>query len=158
MNQGRGVPNRRNGMSKSYFRASDDATIYPYNLPANAFAVVHLTRMANELLPHFNRTLATEAKTLAAEIDAAIQADGIVHPRVGKPYFAYELDGFGSVNFMDDANIPSLLSLPYLGYVSKDDPVYKETRHRLLSTAHNPWYFEGKAGSGIGGPHQVPFY
>ena len=53
------------------------------------------------------RTLATEANALAAEIDAAIQADGIVHPRVGKPYFAYELDGFGSVNFMDDANIPS---------------------------------------------------
>ena len=62
----------------------------------------------------------------------------------GKPHYVYEVDGFGSAYFMDDANIPSLLSLPYLGYVEKD----------TSSTDTNPWYFEGRAGRGIGGPHQ----
>ena len=71
----------------------------------------------------------------------------------GKPHYVYEVDGFGSAYFMDDANIPSLLSLPYPRYVEKDDPVYLETRKKLLSTDMNPWYFEGRAGRGIGGPH-----
>jgi meiotically up-regulated gene 157 (Mug157) protein len=53
---------------------------------------------------------------------------------------------------MDDANIPSLLSLPYLGYLSSDDTIYQNTRDFLLSEA-NPFFFKGTAGEGIGGPH-----
>eukprot|EP00658_Telonema_sp_P-2_P023021 TRINITY_DN19224_c0_g2_i4.p1 TRINITY_DN19224_c0_g2~~TRINITY_DN19224_c0_g2_i4.p1 ORF type:complete len:403 (-),score=42.12 TRINITY_DN19224_c0_g2_i4:11-1219(-) len=156
MNRGHGAPGRRTGMSKTYFRPSDDASTFPFNVAANAFAVVQLRRLGEPgaVLAQLNHTLAREARALADEIDAGIHAHGIVHPAGGRPYFAYEVDGFGSCYFMDDANIPSLLSLPYLGYVSKDDPVYLETRRRLLSTEKNPWYFEGTAGKGIGGPHQ----
>lgn len=75
---------------------------------------------------------------------------------VGK-VFAFEVDGFGSAYFMDDANIPSLLSLPYLGYVDKNDPIYKNTRKFVLSE-YNPYFFKGEAGEGIGGPHVGPGY
>ena len=75
---------------------------------------------------------------------------------VGK-VFAFEVDGFGSAYFMDDANIPSLLSLPYLGYVDRNDPIYKNTRKFVLSE-YNPYFFKGEAGDGIGGPHVGPGY
>ena len=75
---------------------------------------------------------------------------------VGK-VFAFEVDGFGSAYFMDDANIPSLLSLPYLGYVDRNDPTYKNTRKFVLSE-YNPYFFKGEAGEGIGGPHVGPGY
>ena len=71
--------------------------------------------------------------------------------------FAFEVDGFGSAYFMDDANIPSLLSLPYLGYVDRNDPIYKNTRKFVLSE-YNPYFFKGEAGEGIGGPHVGPGY
>lgn len=75
---------------------------------------------------------------------------------VGK-VFAFEVDGFGSAYFMDDANIPSLLSLPYLGFVDRNDPIYKNTRKFVLSE-YNPYFFKGEAGEGIGGPHVGPGY
>ena len=75
---------------------------------------------------------------------------------VGK-VFAFEVDGFGSAYFMDDANIPSLLSLPDLGYVDRNDPIYKNTRKFVLSE-YNPYFFKGEAGEGIGGPHVGPGY
>jgi meiotically up-regulated gene 157 (Mug157) protein len=53
---------------------------------------------------------------------------------------------------MDDANVPSLLSLPYLGCCRTDDPMYRATRAFVLG-ASNPYFFEGRAGEGIGGPH-----
>jgi meiotically up-regulated gene 157 (Mug157) protein len=53
---------------------------------------------------------------------------------------------------MDDANVPSLLSLPYLGCCASDDPLYLRTRAFVLSD-HNPYYFRGTEGAGIGGPH-----
>jgi meiotically up-regulated gene 157 (Mug157) protein len=74
-----------------------------------------------------------------------------VHPQYGKVY-AYEVNGFGSHHLMDDANIPSLLSMPYLGTVPKTDPVYQNTRKLLLSS-ENPFFFKGKAAEGIGSPH-----
>jgi len=132
MNTGHGVPARRTGMSKSYFRASDDAVTLPFNVADNAFAVVQL-RAIQPLLRLLGRAdLATAADKLAQEIDAGIMAFGMVKaggiaspaeaaagnvptvPATPKqPYYVYEADGFGSTYFMDDANIPSLLSLPY---------------------------------------------
>jgi meiotically up-regulated gene 157 (Mug157) protein len=54
---------------------------------------------------------------------------------------------------MDDANIPSLLSLPYLGFLDKSDTVYQNTRKMITSKSGNPYYLEGPAFRGIGGPH-----
>jgi meiotically up-regulated gene 157 (Mug157) protein len=68
-----------------------------------------------------------------------------------------QIDGFGNAYFMDDANIPSLLALPYFGYVQPTDPVYLATRSLVLSQG-NPWYFNGTAAAGIGGPHNGPYY
>jgi len=101
---------------------------------------------------HNDNALSTELLALAKEVEAAIQQHGVVtHPKYGKIY-AFEVDGFGGAYMMDDSNVPSLLSLPYLGAIDKNDPVYQNTRKFVLS-ADNPYYFIGKAGEGIGGPH-----
>ncbi|MEZ0486320.1 glycoside hydrolase family 125 protein [Fibrella aquatica] len=150
---GYGYPARPNGLICSMFRPSDDATIYPYLIPANFFAVTSL-RQLTELLTALkaNANLATECRALADEVEAALKAHAITtHPRYGKVY-AYEVNGFGSYNLMDDANVPSLLAMPYLGAMPVSDPIYQNTRKMLLSE-DNPFFFKGKAGEGIGGPH-----
>ena len=89
---------------------------------------------------------------MANEVEAAVKQYGIVeHPKYGRVY-AYEVDGFGNHVCMDDANVPSLLALPYLGCGSLEDPIYQNTRKLLLSDS-NPYFFQGKSGEGIGGPH-----
>lgn len=89
---------------------------------------------------------------MADEVAAAIEKYGIVeHPEFGKVY-AFEADGFYNHVFMDDANVPSLLAMPYLGCVDVNDPVYQNTRKLVLSPL-NPYFYKGKAGEGIGGPH-----
>ena len=98
------------------------------------------------------RSLIAPAKALAVELEAALkQYAGFNHPKFGKIY-AFEVNGFDSYNLMDDANIPSLLSLPYLGGVKQNDPVYQNTR-RFVWSENNPFFFKGKAAEGIGGPH-----
>ena len=52
---------------------------------------------------------------------------------------------------MDDANVPSLLSLPYLD--SSPDPILYANTRRFLWSSKNPWFFQGTAGEGIGRPH-----
>ncbi|MFC5653525.1 glycoside hydrolase family 125 protein [Paenibacillus solisilvae] len=155
---GKGSLTAYTGMTWSGFRPSDDACTYGYLIPANMFAVVVL-RYAAEIAEQVlqDEAMAMEAKQLADEIDEGIRKHGTVdHPEFGK-VFAYEIDGFGNYNFMDDANVPSLLSIPYLGYTDAEDPVYINTRSMILSR-HNPYYFEGTAASGIGSPHTPPHY
>ncbi|MEZ0611215.1 glycoside hydrolase family 125 protein [Fibrella sp. WM1] len=150
---GYGYPVKPVGLICSMFRPSDDATIYPYLIPSNFFAVTSLRQMA-ELLTALraNAPLATEARSLAAEVETALKQHAITtHPRFGKVY-AYEVNGYGSYNLMDDANVPSLLAMPYLGAMPVSDPIYQNTRKLLLSD-ENPFFFKGKAGEGIGGPH-----
>jgi meiotically up-regulated gene 157 (Mug157) protein len=150
---GYGYPAKPNGLICSMFRPSDDATIYPYLIPSNFFAVVSL-RQAAEMMQsiHKDKTAADACMSLASEVDAALKAHAVVtHPQFGKIY-AYEVNGFGSYNLMDDANVPSLLAMPYLGSVSTNDPIYQNTRRYVLST-ENPFFFKGTAGEGIGGPH-----
>jgi meiotically up-regulated gene 157 (Mug157) protein len=91
----------------------------------------------------------TIAGDFAEEVREAIFTHGLSHT---KDYFMYEVDGFGSAYFMDDANHPSLLSMPLFGFVGVLDEIYQNTRQRVLSS-HNPFYFAGSVGSGIGGPH-----
>lgn len=150
---GLGYPVKPVGLICSVFRPSDDATIYNFLIPSNFFAVVSL-RQAAEILIAVNQdnVLAEECKALATEVEKAIQKYGVVkHPDFGKVY-AFEVNGFGSFNIMDDANVPSLLSLPYLGAVKEKDPIYINTRKLILSS-ENPFYFEGTAAKGIGSPH-----
>ena len=65
---------------------------------------------------------------LAGQIDGGIQKYGLGD---GGAAYAYEADGYGNTYFMDDANVPSLLSLPYLGYLKADDRVYANTRAKV---------------------------
>lgn len=148
---GYGYPVKPNGLICSMFRPSDDATIFPYLVPSNYFASVSLGQLAHILETLGNKNeLWKEANLLKAEIDAALH-EAIVE-RAGSRILAYEINGFGSHNLMDDANVPSLLSLPYLGALKNSDPLYLNTRKHVLSH-NNPFFYQGKAGEGIGGPH-----
>jgi meiotically up-regulated gene 157 (Mug157) protein len=150
---GYGFPVKPVGLICSAFRPSDDATIFPFLIPSNFFAVVSLKQAAEMVTALHNDTaLASKLTALAQEVDAAIKQYGVVtHPKYGKIY-AFEVDGFGGAYVMDDSNVPSLLSLPYLGAIDKEDPIYQNTRKFVLS-ADNPYYFIGTAAEGIGGPH-----
>lgn len=150
---GYGRPVNFTGMTWSGFRPSDDACIFNYLVPSNMMAVVAMKYAAELAKDHFgNSALAEKCLKLAAEIDDGIRNYAVVnHPKYGRIY-AYETDGFGNFNLMDDANSPSLLAAPYLGYCDKDDELYVNTRRFILSK-DNPYYFEGKAAKGVGSPH-----
>lgn len=150
---GYGNPTKKVGLIHSMFRPSDDATFYPFLISSNMFAVVSLRETAEIFSEIFkDENTAVQFKNLAKEVDEAIQKYAVLnHPEAGKIY-ALEIDGFGNALFMDDANVPNLLSIPYLDYRSKEDEIYKNTRKFSLSKA-NPWFSEGKFAKGIGGPH-----
>lgn len=152
-NMGYGHPVKPVGLIVSTFRPSDDATTFGFLVPSNLFAVISLRQLAeisnNVVLDY---PFAEECLALADEVEKALNKYAIVdHPTRGKIY-AFEVDGFGNAYFMDDANIPSLLAMPYLGTVDKNDPIYRNTRKFVLSS-DNPYFFKGAAGEGIGGPH-----
>ena len=152
-NGGYGHPGKACGLIASAFRPSDDSTIFPYLIPSNFFAVSILKKAA-EILRTVNKEedLAKECEQLAEQVDSAIKKYAVAeHPKYGKIY-AFEVDGFGGVLLMDDSNAPSLLSLPYLTDVKSDDPIYQNTR-KFVWSEENPYFFKGKAGEGIGGPH-----
>ncbi len=149
--QGYGYPGKNVGLSRSVFRPSDDEQTFPFLIPANAMAVVTLRGVSEILRSAMRQELANECIKLADEIDEGIKKYGIVsHETFGK-IFAYEVDGFGSRCLMDDPNMPSLLSLPYIGYCFANDPIYTATRKFILSES-NPFYVQGKV-SGLTSPH-----
>lgn len=152
-NHGWGNPVNPVGLIASVFRPSDDATTFLFLVPSNFMAVSSL-RKAAEILDKVNgdADTASSCRQLADEVSEALQKYAVVdHPKYGKIY-AYEVDGFGNHFLMDDANVPSLLAMPYLGDVPIDDPIYQNTR-RFVWSKDNPYFFSGKAGEGIGGPH-----
>lgn len=155
---GKGAETAYTGMTWSGFRPSDDACTYGYLIPSNMFAVVvlgYLQEIAREVLK--DEALYDRAGKLAGEIERGIQEHGIVrHPEYGLIY-AYETDGLGNYNLMDDANVPSLLSIPYLGYRGANDEIYENTRRFILSD-HNPYFYRGSAAEGIGSPHTEEGY
>lgn len=150
--RGFGNPTRKVGLIHSMFRPSDDSTFYPFLVSSNMFAVVSLNQL-NEIFSLLgNFSFAAECMALANEVDQAIKEYCISeHLNFGKIY-PLEVDGYGNKLFMDDANVPNLLSQPYLGYCKIDEPIYKNTRKFSLSL-NNPWFNEGKYAKGIGGPH-----
>ena len=154
---GMGNPVSYTGMTWSGFRPSDDACEYGYLVPSNLFAVrvmdaaLRLAKLAGR------EDLARKAQELKETISVGVQEYGTMeHPRFGTVY-AYETDGYGNYNLMDDANVPSLLSLPYLEVCDADDPIYRSTRALVLSES-NPYYYEGALARGIGSPHTPAGY
>ena len=153
MIDGIGTPVKPVGLIASAFRPSDDATTLLFLIPSN-FMAVHQLRNAAEILTKVNRRddLAAQCQALADEVQQALNKYAInTHPKYG-PIYAYEVDGFGNQLLMDDANVPSLLAMAYLGDVPVSDPIYQNTR-RFVWSEDNPYFFRGRAGEGIGGPH-----
>ena len=152
-NDGLGAPVNPVGFIASSFRPSDDATTFQFLVPSNFFAVSSLKKAA-EILKDVNNNneLSNECTQLANEVENALKKYAVYnHPKYGKIY-AFEVDGFGNQMLMDDANVPSLLAMPYLGDVDLNDQIYKNTRKFVWSN-ENPYFFKGNAGEGIGGPH-----
>lgn len=152
---GYGNPVKPVGLIVSVFRPSDDATIFPFLIPANFFAVAALRQLAemNSTIVK-DETFAKECAAFAGEVEKALQQYAVTtHSSFGKIY-AYEVDGFGNHLFMDDSNVPSLLGLPYFSNVQSGDAVYQNTRRFVLSDS-NPYFFKGAAGEGVGSPHTL---
>lgn len=153
-NDGLGNPfNNGTGLIRSFFRPSDDATIFQGFIPANMMFARYLSSAADIMYAIGDQdALADKMSALASSLRSAISDAGIVHTSKYGDIYAYEVDGYMSQNVMDDANIPSLLSAPFIGYLDMSDPVYQNTRQLLLS-ADNPYFMRGPVISAIGGPH-----
>ena len=152
-NNGNGAPVKPVGLIVSSFRPSDDATTLQFLVPSNFFAVTSL-RKAAEILNDVNKdtNTAQQCLDLANEVETALKKYATYnHPKFGTIY-SFEVDGFGNHLLMDDANVPSLLAMAYLGDVDINDPIYQNTR-RFVWSDSNPYFFKGAAGEGIGGPH-----
>ncbi|OJJ97194.1 hypothetical protein ASPACDRAFT_124038 [Aspergillus aculeatus ATCC 16872] len=153
------------GLIRSAFRPSDDATILGFFIPPNAMMAVQLQKTAamlrrrgaaagdgNNNATHL-AIVVDDLQSRGEKLAQAVREHGIVHHPVYGDVYAFEVDGYGSRILMDDANVPSLLSLPLLGFVDQQDPVYQNTRKMILSPAGNPYYLTGTDFHGIGGPH-----
>lgn len=155
---GMGNPVTYTGMTWSGFRPSDDSCEYGYLVPSNMFCVVvlsYISEIANEI--YNDSDLSKNALNLRNEIENGINKFAIINHKIYGKIYAYEVDGFGNYNLMDDANVPSLLSIPYIEYRNFDDKIYQNTRKFILSN-NNPYYYEGSFTSGIGSPHTPENY
>ena len=157
-NEGLGDPVSYTGMTWSGFRPSDDACKYNYLIPSNMFATVvlgYISEIAEVVFK--DNELKNISDQLRYEIENGINKYGIIHTEEFGDIYAYEVDGLGNYNLMDDANVPSLLSIPYIEYKDIDDEIYQNTRKFILSK-NNPYYYEGSVAKGIGSPHTPPEY
>eukprot|EP00933_Yihiella_yeosuensis_P065228 TRINITY_DN6893_c1_g8_i1.p1 TRINITY_DN6893_c1_g8~~TRINITY_DN6893_c1_g8_i1.p1 ORF type:complete len:561 (-),score=91.31 TRINITY_DN6893_c1_g8_i1:102-1784(-) len=152
---GQGLPVKYTGMIWGAFRPSDDAQEYGFNVASNLFVASQLEAIANISRTYWkDEILGKDADDLRKSIIGGVKKHGTKKLADGSTVYCYEVDGLGGCNLMDDANVPSLLSLPYLDPSGKqyDEKIYQQTRKFILSSK-NPWYFEGSAGKGIGSPH-----
>lgn len=143
--------NNGTGLIRSAFRPSDDATILGFFIPANAMIAVELKRTAGMLKEAGHATVAQTVERWGDTITKGVWEHGVIHHKVFGDVFAYEVDGYGSSILMDDANYPSLLALPLMGFVTSDDKIYQNTRKMLLSKQSNPYFLKGREFHGIGG-------
>jgi meiotically up-regulated gene 157 (Mug157) protein len=141
------------GLIRSAFRPSDDATILGYFIPANAMISVELKRTAEILKKAGKKNIAQQVYKWGETIEKGVWEHGVVTHKKHGEVFAFEVDGYGSHILMDDANLPSLLALPLLGFVGADSQIYQNTRKMILSKSGNPYYLTGEEFNGIGGPH-----
>ncbi|KAK8012467.1 Meiotically up-regulated protein [Apiospora marii] len=155
MNDGAGSPVQGGtGLVRSAFRPSDDSTIYQLFIPANMMFSSYLARCA-DIMAKLDGTLASQMSDMAASVRAGIEKHGKTSLDDFGDVYAFEVDGFGSVNMMDDANVPSLLSAPIIDYINSSDTTYQNTRRFALSKS-DPYFMHGPVISGVGGPHQGP--
>lgn len=157
-NDGHGTDIAYTGMTWSAFRPSDDANEYHYFVPGNMFAIVvlgYLEEIFTEIIP--NEDKVNRAKKLRKDIEKGIKEYAVVKNEQGEDVYAYEVDGLGNHIIMDDANVPSLLAAPYLGFCDFEDELYQRTRETILSP-ENPYYYSGTEASGIGSPHTPENY
>lgn len=152
---GRGRPSAECGLIRCAFRPSDDMVVFPFLVPANAMMAVALRDIGALLQILGCDDLAARAARFSGEIFRALEELAVVRHPVHGEIWAYEVDGLGGVHLMDDANVPSLLSLPYLGFCERTNPRYLRTRSFCLS-GDNPHFVSGPAGTGIGSPHTGP--
>lgn len=153
MFDGYGAPTRKVGLIHSGFRPSDDACVFPFLIPSNLFAVSALTMLATVLKEaRGDAAGAADCLALAASVRQALDLHGKMPDGEGGQVWAYEVNGFGDAIFMDDANVPSLSALPLLGAADRKDPLFRRTA-KLAWSPRNPYFFEGTAAKGIGGPH-----
>lgn len=151
---GAGTPVNPIGLIASVFRPSDDGTVFPFLIPSNYFVVVSLRQLAEIVEKEFqDETFSLECLQLAIEVESALKEYAVINHKKAGEILAYEIDGFGSSYLIDDSNVPSLLSLPYLGAISVDNPLYMNTRKFLLTPGNHPYYAKGKVAEGITGPH-----
>lgn len=171
LHQGRGNPAASCGLVKSSFRNSDDAATFPYSIPENAFLSATFIRVS-EMLKKYTTIVKTlsvhqvakisnyieELESISLSLRKNIYKYGVFKDQFTKEkFFAYEIDCFGSFYFIDDAGYPSLISLPFIGFIDKDDPLYLSTRKRILSIK-NPYYYSGSEGDGVGSSHTYRFF
>jgi meiotically up-regulated gene 157 (Mug157) protein len=150
---GIGHPVRPTGMIASAFRPSDDSTLLPFLVPSNLFAIQELRHLADIYTRVYRDSrFARDCLALAGQVESAVREHGIVRHREHGKIWAYEVDGYGNHMCIDDANVPSLMSLPYLGICRRTDPLYRRTRRFLLSDA-NPYFLRGRAAQGQASPH-----
>lgn len=143
------------GLVRSAFRPSDDACIYQLFIPANAMFSHFLDETSAIASAIGNARLSAQMADLSKSIRAAIFSTGLYHDTKYGTLYAFEVDGYGGINSMDDANIPSILSLPFLGFTDASDTVYQATRKKILS-ADNPYFARGPVLNAVGGPHDGP--
>jgi len=159
---GRGNPCKNCLLVKSYFRCSEDACLYPYNIPENALIYVTF-KMLKEVLEKSQKdgkynSIILELDSIAKNILIGINKYGIkIDQETGEKFYAYEIDGYGNYYFMDEPRYPSLLSLPFFGFCDYKDEIYLNTRKRILSSK-NPYYIEGKYGNGESSAHSFRNY
>ena len=168
MMSGRGPPAKVNGLSRSLFRPSDDGVTLPFNIPGNAMACTELLHIKDMLgddkavaaasaldvdLENLVKLLSSVSDGICSALDVLIEKASSSQDGPHAGVLPYEIDGYDSSYFMDDANVPSLLSLPVLGYMPRSSAIYQKTRDFVLSN-RNPFYYGGKEGEGIGGPHE----
>lgn len=158
INNCNGSPHKGNiGLVRSFHRPSDDACTYQYLIPSNMMFSAALNRSSfiMERIEPRGGNLTSWLRTMSVGINRGIETYGVVDGGSYGKIYAYEVDGYGSANIMDDPNIPSLLSAPFLAYTTNRDPIYRNTRRKILSK-DNPYYAWGPIISGVGSPHTLP--
>ncbi|KAJ7473583.1 Six-hairpin glycosidase-like protein [Mycena galericulata] len=153
-NDGRGPPKANTGLIGTTYRPSDDVVAFPYNIPHQAMAVVELRGLASLLQElKLRPDLQSTATARANSVETSLWKWGTVLTKTWGEVFAYEVDGYGAAAIQDDANVPSLVSIPYLGFANATNEIYANTRKMLLSTEGNPYYGFGPVIRGVSSPH-----